>query len=576
MSTDSFDLVVAGSGAAGLTAAIIAHSKGLKPVIVEKTGLIGGTTAYSGGVAWIPNSRQNVATGIADSLERAELYLDSTIGTPHERAARRAYLERGAEAVAYLEGETGPLFYVRASNSPDYYPEAPGASQEGRAMTPLSCDGRMLGEHFRDLRAPLPELCLFGRQMLELIDIHHLLNWRASPKSALHVAGLLFRDLRDRVVYRRYGRGVHLTNGNALLANLYKAVLDRRIPVLRHAPVAELVRDSTRVTGVVVDHEGERRTILARRGVVLATGGFPWSPTLRGELLDRAPLGYSATSPDSTGDGIAIAVAAGAKLDLENTEGAFWTPVSVTTRKDGSTARFPHLMADRAKPGLIAVNRLGERFFNEAENYHDFGRMMMGADRNADQQPVHLVCDASFVRRYVFGAVPPLASERRRAVRSGYLIEAATIADLARRIGVEPAALEATLEQYNQGAAEGRDDRFRRGSTAYNRYLGDARVRPNPCVAPIAKPPYYAIRVHVGDLGTAYGLAADLHSRVLDARGQPIEGLYACGNDRNSIMGGFYPAGGITIGPALVFAYLAATHAAGAADTAQVSTSDAA
>ncbi|SEK05160.1 Succinate dehydrogenase/fumarate reductase, flavoprotein subunit [Sphingobium sp. AP50] len=564
MPENAYDLIIAGSGAAGLSTAIIAHSRGLRVAIVEKTHLVGGTTSYSGGVVWIPNSRQNVATGLTDTLEAAEQYLDSTVSTSHEHDGRRAYLERGPEAFAYLESLTGPLFYVRAINSPDYFPEAAGASQKGRAMTPISVDGRMLGERFNDIRPPLPELCLFGRQMLELMDVYHLLNARRSAKSALHTGRLLLRDVRDRVLYRKYGRGTRLTGGNALVANLYKSALDRGIPILRNSPIVELIRNGDHVAGVVVKRNGRREKLHAARGVVLATGGFPWSKSLRNTHMNEAEFGYSATSPDSSGDGIALATAIGAKFDTANVEGAFWTPVSVGTRKDGSVTRFPHLMADRAKPGLIAVNKSGERFFNEAENYHDFVRAMLGRLKNEDQQPVHLLCDATFMRKYAFGAVPPLASERRRAVRSGYLIEASTIDALADKIGVDRHALNATIAEFNRDAEHGIDTKFGKGKSAYNRYLGDSSNKPNPCLGPLDKAPFYAIRVHAGDIGTTYGLAADLHSRVLDEQGQPIKGLYACGNDRNSVMGGFYPSGGITIGPALTFAYLAAMHAAGA------------
>lgn len=564
MSDSNYDLVIAGSGAAGLSAAIIAQAKGLRVAIVEKTNFIGGTTSYSGGVVWIPNSRQNAASGLQDSLEDAQQYLDSTVSNPHESEARREYLERGPEAFAYLESLTGPLFYVRAINSPDYFPNVPGASQQGRAMTPLSVDGRMLGPHFNDIRAPLPELCLFGRQMLELMDVYHLLNARRSVKSALHTGRLLLRDVRDRVFYRKYGRGTRLTGGNALVANLYKSVLDRKIPIFRNSPVVELVRDGDRVTGLMVERKGIRETLRAKHGVILATGGFPWGESLRKTFMDDAEFGYSATSPDSTGDGIALATAVGAKFDTANVEGAFWSPVSVSKRKDGSLARFPHLMADRAKPGLIAVNKSGERFFNEAENYHDFVRAMLGRLKNENQQPVHLLCDSTFVRKYAFGAVPPLTWERHRAVRSGYLIEALTVDDLAAKIGVDSHILNETITDFNRDAARGVDTKFGKGASAYNRYLGDASNKPNPCLGPLNKAPFYAIRVHAGDIGTAYGLAADMHSRVIDDEGQPIGGLYACGNDRNSVMGGFYPSGGITIGPALTFAYLAVMHAAGA------------
>ncbi len=564
MVSDAFDLIVAGSGAAGLAAAVIAQAKGMRVLVIEKTGLIGGTTSYSGGVVWVPNSRQIVAGGGQDSLEQAQLYLESTIGSEHEREARREYLRRGAEAFSFLEDRTGPLFYVRASNSPDYYPDTPGASQQGRAMTPLAFDGRLLGTRFSDIRAPLPEFSLFGRQMLELMDVYHLLHARRSLRSAVHAGGLLLRDVRDRLLYRRYGRGTRLTGGNALVGRLYKSVLDGGVTVWRNAPLVDLVEGDGRVTGVVIEQDGRQRMVAATRGVILATGGFPWSEGLRGQRMADAPVGYSATSPESSGDGIAIAMAHGAILDRDNSEGAFWAPVSVARRRDGSLARFPHLMADRAKPGLIAVNKHGKRFVNEAESYHEFVRAMMGRHRNEDQQPVHLICDAAFLRKYAFGAVPPLASERRRAVRSGYLIEAPSVAALAGRIGVDASALGETIDRFNRGAATGADPAFSKGSTLYNRYLGDPGHQPNPCLGPIERGPYYAIRVHAGDIGTTHGLTTDVHSRVLDARGNPIAGLYACGNDRNSIMAGAYPGGGITIGPAITFAYLAALHATGA------------
>lgn len=560
MADPSFDLIVAGSGAAGLAAAVFARARGLRVLIVEKTALIGGTTSYSGGVVWVPKSRQIVERGSQDRLELAETYLDAMINSPHEREARRQYLHRGAEAFARLEDIAGPLFYVRPSNSPDYYPDTVGGSQEGRAMTPMTFDGRALGERFLDIRAPLPEFALFGRQMLELMDVYHLLNARRSLRSAIHAGGLLLRDLRDRLFFRRFGRGTRLTGGNALVARLYKIALDLGIELYRDSPLLDLVHDEHGVTGVVIQRDGQRLTIAAEKGVILATGGFPWNEALRAQRIEEAPIGFSATSPESKGEGITIAVSHGATLDRENSEGAFWAPVSIMKRKDGSLARFPHLMADRAKPGLIAVNRHGKRFVNEAENYHEFVRAMLGREKNEDQQPVHLVCAATFLRKYAFGAVPPLAWERRKAVRSGYLIEARTIEELAAKIGVQAKALRETIDSFNTDAVKGDDPQFGKGSTLYNRYLGDASHQPNPCVGPIENGPYYAIKVYAGDIGTTHGLQADVDSRVLDGRGDPITGLYACGNDRNSIMAGSYPGGGITIGPAITFAYLAVQH----------------
>jgi succinate dehydrogenase/fumarate reductase flavoprotein subunit len=312
----------------------------------------------------------------------------------------------------------------------------------------------------------------------------------------------------------------------------------------------------------VIERDGRREDLLAARGVILATGGFPWSAELRQRYMGHVPVGHSATSPDSTGDGISIALANGASFDTDNTEGAFWTPVSVGPRPDGSTARFPHLMADRAKPHLIAVDGSGKRFYNEAENYHDFVRAMLDEPNRERRKSAHLICDGTYMGKYAFGAVPPLAADRKRAIKSGYLIRGRTIDELAARIGVPAHALKETVARFNHDAERGVDTEFGKGGSAYNRYLGDPDHQPNPCLGPIAKGPFYAIRIYPGDIGTTYGLSADVHSRVLDQNGDPIPGLYACGNDRNSIMAGHYPSGGITIGPALVFAYLAAMHAA--------------
>lgn len=562
MTGDQYDLVVVGAGCAGLAAAIVAHSKGLRVLVIEKTAHVGGTTSVSGGVIWVPNSRQNRELGVEDSVELATQYLDSVLGNLPERDARIAYLERAPEAIAYLENISHVEYFARPNNSPDYSPDVPGAVLRGRALTPVNFDGRQLGDKFHDLRPPMPELCLFGTAMLDGVDLYHFLNARSSPRSAVHALGFLLRHARDRIFYRSYRRGTRLTGGNALVARLYKSVLDRDIPVLLNTPLVDLVMEGGKVRGVMAGGAGATRRIDAACGVVLATGGFPWGAALRQEHVAEAPVGYSAASKDNVGDGIRIAMSKGARFSTSNADGAFWTPVSTGPRADGSAALFPHLMADRSKPGVIAVNGAGQRFYNEAENYHAFVRAMLGKGQAANPQPFHLICDHAFVRKYPFGMVAPLAGERRRHIRSGYLITADTIEGLARKIGVDPGALQATLDRYNRHAAIGEDPDFGKGSTAYNRYLGDPAHKPNPCLAPIAQGPFYAIRVFPGDIGTGFGLAVDLDSRVLDGAGQVIEGLYACGNDRNSIMGGLYPSGGITIGPALTFAYLAALDAA--------------
>lgn len=247
----------------------------------------------------------------------------------------------------------------------------------------------------------------------------------------------------------------------------------------------------------------------------------------------------------------------------QNADNAFWTPVSRFTRRDGSQGVFPHTVTDRGKPGVIAVNRSGRRFTNEAQSYHEFVRAMFRGDNDGPCIPAYLICDRRFLWRYGLGAVRPFALSLREYLRGGYLVRGQTIGALALALGIDAQTLAATLARYNEGARNGTDPEFGRGGDAYQRYLGDADHTPNPCVAPIEHPPFYAVAVHPGDLGTAAGLLADENARVLDGAGRPIDNLYACGNDMSSIMNGAYPGPGITLGPALTFGYLAAKHMAG-------------
>ncbi|MGO4834214.1 FAD-binding protein, partial [Rhizobiaceae sp. 2RAB30] len=341
-----------------------------------------------------------------------------------------------------------------------------------------------------------------------------------------------------------------------MVARLYKTLLDRRIPVFVNTEVAELLVEGKRVSGVQTT---DGATVHARSGVVLATGGYPGGAEFRRRYLPAAAgTGiYTAAPRDNTGDGIALGLACGGAFDDSNLQGAFWCPTSAGTRRDGSTVHFPPLIGDRPKPGNIAVNGRGRRFTNESEPYHVFVQAMLAA-----KGPFHFVCDHRFISRFPFGITRPVPFSLGRHKRSGYLLTGRSIEELAGKIGVDAAALRDTIQRFNADARAGVDNEFGRGSTIYQRNLGDATNKPNPSLAPIEKGPFYAIKILPGDIGTIFGLAADEDSRVLGADGRPIPGLYACGNDRASVMGGSYPAGGITLGPVLTFAYLAAMHAA--------------
>ncbi|WP_263143652.1 FAD-dependent oxidoreductase [Pseudomonas sp. RIT-PI-AD] len=560
LETREVDVLVVGSGAAGMCAAAVARLAGLEVLLVEKTEWIGGTTALSGGGTWIPLNRQGRALGVEDSRERVETYLDHLVGAFAPRALRQAFLDAGPAMLEYLEANTQVRFSGR-QYSPDYWPDAPGAGMGGRALDPLEFDGRQLGEHFEYLRKPWPEFLAFGGMMVNKTDIDLLLQAKRSWRGFRHALKLLARFLGDRL--RGYSRGTRLVLGNALAGRLYKSLLDLRVEIWRSAPVTALLTENGRVAGARLTHAGKAWTVRARRGVLLATGGFPANLQMREELLPHPTGQWSAGNEANEGDGLRMAMTLGARLgNATNANNAFYSPVSLMRRDDGSMARFPHLMLDRYKPGVIMVDAQGQRFVNEADSYHACGE----AQYRTGAVPAWLVCDARFLHRYGLGMVRPQAASLRAFLDKGYLFKGDSLAGLARALGIEPAKLEASIERYNGHARQGQDPDFGKGQNVYNRYLGDPSAPGNPCLAPIEKGPFYAVQVVPGDIGTACGLLTDVHARVLDAGGAPIEGLYAAGNDMNSIMGGQYPGPGITLGPGLTFGYLAARHMAGAAE----------
>jgi succinate dehydrogenase/fumarate reductase flavoprotein subunit len=318
------------------------------------------------------------------------------------------------------------------------------------------------------------------------------------------------------------------------------------------------------VRGAVVEHDGRQVRVTAKRGVVLACGGFPHDVARRKAMFPHAPTGNEHWSPGpagNTGDGLRLAESIGGRIEDSLPNAAAWVPVSVTTRKDNSRGVMPHFI-DRAKPGVVAVTRAGLRFANEGNSYHDFVQDMVKAARPGEEITAFLLCDHRTLRKYGLGCVPPFPMPIGDYVRNGYLKRGTTLAELADAAGIDAKALEATIADYNKGAADGRDPLFGKGTRAYNRFQGDALHGPNPCIAPVERGPFYAIKLVIGDLGTYAGIKTDAHARALDADGRVIPGLYAAGNDMASIMGGNYPGAGITLGPALTFGYIAGKHLA--------------
>ena len=556
------DVLVIGTGASGMATAVTAASQGLKVLVVEKEARFGGTTARSGGWLWIPGTRLATEQGITEPAGAARTYLQHEATTHFDAARVDAFLANGPKAIDFFTRNTCVQFDMPPV-FPDYHAEAPGGQQGGRSMVARPFDGRQLGERIKDLAPPLPELTVFGMMLGSGKEIKHFMRAFKSVESFAYVTKRLTRHFLQVL---RYGRGMTLTNGNALAGSLAKAAMDLDIPVWLSSPVSKLVVESDGVTGAIVQRDGKRIRVNAKRGVVLACGGFPFDIERRKQLFPHAPTGkehYSPAPEANTGDGLRLAEAVGGRVDGTIPHAAAWVPTSVTTRPDGSKGVMPHFI-DRAKPGVIAVTPKGKRFTNEGDSYHDFVQAMVAANKGEPEVSAWLLCDHRVLRNYGLGCVAPFPLPFGRHLKSGYLKRGATIGELAKSIGIAPAVLQATVDEFNRGAANGEDPAFGKGSKAYNRYQGDELITPNPCVAPLADGPFYAIKLVVGDLGTFAGLVTDEKTRVLDAARKPIKGLYAVGNDAASVMGGNYPGAGITLGPALTFGYIAGLQLASA------------
>ena len=550
MSADAeYDLVVLGAGAAGMAVALFAAIEGLKVLLVERTAWVGGTSALAAGAMWIPGTRHALDSG--DTLAKAALYLQQATRPAGLDALGESFLAQGAAAVDCLESHSDVRMRPFAYH-PDYLSDLPGASTHGRVLECLPFDGRSLGPALALVRPPIPEFTVLGGMMVDRNDIGHLLNATRSWASCRYALGLVLRHARDRL---RNPRGTRLLMGNALVGRLLLSLRKREVPLWTEAHPQRLLTEGGRVTGVEVLRGGMPLQVRARHGVVLAGGGFNDNPELRARLIPEC-VQHSPRAGTSGGELLQQALALGARLSPVAGSAAFWAPVSVRQRRDGSTAVFPHFVLDRAKPGTVVVDRHGERFLDESSSYHLFGERMIAHAAGLPDATAWLVADRRALVRYGLGMVRPGGRGLRPFLRDGYLVQAPTLEALAHKLGMPPAALRATADRMGRHAAAGVDADFQRGTMAYQRNLGDARVQPNPTLGPIAQAPFYALRLHPGDIAASTGLVTDASARVL--RGAtPIAGLFAAGNDMQSVMGGAYPGPGINLGPAIVFAYAA-------------------
>jgi 3-oxosteroid 1-dehydrogenase len=545
MTTDEaeFDVVVAGSGAAGMTAALAAAQHGLRTVVLEKTDYFGGSTARSGGGIWAPGNEVLRKAGVRDTPEQASAYLAHVAG-PVSEARRRALLARGPEMLAFVRANT-PVDFAWVPGYADYYPEAPGGLARGRSIEPVPLDAQVLGTEAGRLNPaylPAPP----GVTITQA-DYRWLSLGTRHPRAILTAARVSGRTVRSRLLKRRT-----LSMGQALAAGLRAGLAARGVPVWLATPMTGLQVTDGRVTGVEVTRDGRPALIRARRGVLIAAGGFERNEEMR-RRYQRQPIGteWTTGSAGNTGDGIVAGEAAGAALDLM--DDAWWGP---TIPLSGG----PYFcLAERSLPGCILVNGAGQRFVNESAPYVDAVHAMYGAHSPDNPHiPAWLVTDQRYRNRYVFAGLPPRKPLPRRWYRAGAVFRAPTLTELAEQVGVDPEGLSKTVTRFNEFAEAGRDEDFRRGDSAYDRYYGDPRCRPNPNLAPLAQAPFYAVKIVPGDLGTKGGLRTDERARVLRPDGTAIAGLYAAGNASASVMGHSYAGAGATIGPAMTFGYIAA------------------
>ncbi|WP_328614815.1 3-oxosteroid 1-dehydrogenase [Amycolatopsis sp. NBC_00355] len=542
--TEQFDVVVVGSGAAGMTAALAAAHGGLSVVLLEKAACFGGSTARSGGGVWLPGNHALRAAGIDEPPERAREYLASIVGDVVPAVRRDTFLAHGPEVLRFVCDHT-PLEFRWVRDYSDYHPEAPGGRPGGRSVEPVALDGHLLGNDLAHLEPPYSAPPL-GVPITQA-DYRWLSLLARHPRGVVRLLSLGRQWLAGRL------RRQHLlAMGQALAAGLRIGLTRANVEVRLNTALVDLQVEGDRVTGVVT----AQGVIAARRGVILASGGFEQNLEMR-EKYQRAPIGtdWTVGAAANTGDGITAGLKLGAALDLM--DDAWWGPTLPLTGGPWFA------LAERSRPRCVMVDGRGQRFVNESAPYVEAVHAMYGeGDGPGEHIPTWLVFDQRYKDRYMFTGVGPRQPLPGRWFKAGIAVKSSSLAGLAGKIDVPADALEATIERFNGFAHKGVDEDFQRGLSTYDHYYGDPRNKPNPSLGPLDKAPYYAVKIVPGDLGTKGGLRTDEHAQVLREDGSVVPGLFAAGNVSAAVMGRTYAGPGATIGPAMVFGYLAATRLA--------------
>jgi 3-oxosteroid 1-dehydrogenase len=566
MKTQAYDVVVVGSGSAGATAALRAHELGLSVLIIEKAHKYGGTSATSGGVLWIPN---HGLTKGGDSREQALEYLNHLVSGNIQRDRLEAFVDQGPEMVRFLQSLG---IAVMGATWPDYFPETPGARADRSIICP-TFDGTELGEKFTLMREQYTRFKLLNRYAMDLSEFFALSarakGWR---RVLMKILWHYWTDFGTRRISRRDRR---FTSGAALMGQIYKRIFERGIEVRLETKLSELLLADGKVSGVRVTSYGRSYDITARQGVVLSAGGFEWNQELRDRFFPVPGLTRHSSSPEDANRGEALLAGMKIGAATEHTEAGWWIPTMHMPMPTTSNFEEIHQAAfDVGRPHSVCVNRQGVRFVDEACGYDDFGKgMVVDQQKTGSNCPCWLIFDANFRAKFTAGGFMPTVVMPDRKIPidfwDHYIFKAATLEELAAKIEVPVDALKATVQKMNEYARAGKDPEFGRGGNDYDRFFGDPTSKPNPSLGTIEAAPFYAVPIHLGDLGTKGGLKADARARVLDGGGRPIPNLYAAGNASGSPFGNCYPGAGGTIGPAMTFGYAAANDIAARAKQVQ-------
>ncbi len=550
----SVDLLIVGSGAGAMTAGIRAKDLGGDVLLIEKTDLYGGSSAMSGGSLWIPCNHLMKRDGLIDDTpEEAMEYLMNITEGLVPRVKLEKYVEQSCIMLEYLH-DHARLNMFSMPGYVDYYPEVSGGKPGARACEPHRFDARMLGEDFYKMREPAVQELIMGRVSMSATEAHDILT--SAPGYVKMILRIGLRYMLDIVGRFKSRRDRSLTLGNALIGQLRLSLMDRNVPIWLECPFEEFILEDGKVVGVVANKQGKRIRIESKNGVLLAAGGFESNDQMRKQYLPSpTEADWTCANPGNTGEVIQKGQELGAGVDFM--DGAWWGPVTVVPGED----RARMLVVEKGLPGSMMVNSKGERFLNESAPYDDICKDSFKQDApDAVTVPCWFVFDERFRKKYPVGPFVPGMPIPKALERANYIRQSATLEGLAAKIGVDPSGLASAVEKMNGYARDGKDLEFGRGESAYDRYYGDATVEPNPCLGPIETPPYYAIEIFPGDLGTRGGLTVDADARVLKESGEIIEGLYAVGNCSAAVMGPTYPGAGGTLGPTMAFGFVVAEN----------------